>query len=528
MKRLKVMLVDDEILAINHIKSLIAWEDYGFEIVAESTNPVKALYMLKKTSPDIVIVDIRMPVMDGLEFGRRLMLEGSQAKILLLTSYKDFEYAKQALELGVSNYLLKHETHADKLVEELGKLRKTLERQKNMNNMIKRQLIRDLLEGRKPAADKLQYFQTLDQDKNNNYIFILIRLDMPYPVIAYDNGIHTKIVSDEMWERIEFPEKIFYIDTLTVGDNVWGMLLKTSALISQRQIWEKIYSVINTIQKSIKEQYGESVTIVPSNLFTDLNGLPTIYKEAGRVIQYSIYEGKGKVLRFHDINLYRTFNPSDLRQGIEAVEKHLEELDTDRVLACLDDLFSRIISNYYEIEGFKTLCHELVGILNRFRVKNHIDTMETLLKDGKIEVEKWCTAQGIRQWFMDEFKKVILETQKSNIGQYSKKVQQIINYIYEHFAEDISVIDLGTRFGMSGDYLRHIFKEETGQTVLDFITFVRIEKSKKLLKSGQYKIYEIADMVGYKTAQYFSQVFRRTLGIKPFEYAEGRIYHSEN
>ena len=119
---LKVMIVDDEILAINHMKNLIQWEGYGFEIAAESTNPVKAIDLYKKVLPDILIVDIRMPAMDGLEFSRRTLAMNHKVKVILLTSYKDFEYAKQALEMGISNYFLKHELHADTLVVELEKI----------------------------------------------------------------------------------------------------------------------------------------------------------------------------------------------------------------------------------------------------------------------------------------------------------------------------------------------------------------------------------------------------------------------
>ena len=142
---IKVMLVDDEIMAMNYMKSLINWEDYGFEITAMETNGVKALAFLKKEMADVIFADIRMPGMDGLEFSQKALEINHKLIIILLTSYGDFDYAKKALNIGVSNYLLKHETKAENLIRELENLRVKITEMKQNEKVVIGQLIRKLI-----------------------------------------------------------------------------------------------------------------------------------------------------------------------------------------------------------------------------------------------------------------------------------------------------------------------------------------------------------------------------------------------
>ncbi|MDF2959507.1 MAG: helix-turn-helix protein [Paenibacillus sp.] len=156
LSQFKVVIVDDEILAIQHIKQLICWEDYGFQVAGEASNPEKALAICEKVEPDVVFVDIRMPVMNGLEFSKRLLRAGRPVKIILLTSYKEFEYAREAVKIGAFDYLLKHEMDGEGLAAELGRIKSELESEKQKERFIRRQVLTDMAANRKPAEQQLE------------------------------------------------------------------------------------------------------------------------------------------------------------------------------------------------------------------------------------------------------------------------------------------------------------------------------------------------------------------------------------
>ncbi len=133
---LKVMLVDDEVMALNNMKRIMDWNKAGCSIVASETNPQKALDLFKKLRPQIVFVDIKMPIMTGLELSRKMFLTGIPVKIVILTSFKDFEYARKSIEIGVFDYLVKHEINEENLLEKIESLKAELQADEDKEKLL--------------------------------------------------------------------------------------------------------------------------------------------------------------------------------------------------------------------------------------------------------------------------------------------------------------------------------------------------------------------------------------------------------
>ena len=172
----KVMIVDDEILAINYLNSIMPWEKHGYQMVAQATTVHKAFDLFRECQPQIVILDIRMPVMDGLEFSKKLLESNHQVKIILLTSYRDFDYVKQALELGVSGYLLKHEINETTLAAHLDRTRKLLDEDIRITVAIRKQIMRKLLENNRLNDADLEMIKA-DINSKNGMLLLLIMVD---------------------------------------------------------------------------------------------------------------------------------------------------------------------------------------------------------------------------------------------------------------------------------------------------------------------------------------------------------------
>ncbi|MCD6397413.1 MAG: response regulator, partial [Spirochaetaceae bacterium] len=175
---LKVMLVDDEVMALNNLKNMIDWEQAGFRIVAAETNPRKAFESFKKLRPRIVLVDIQMPIMNGLELSREILSLNLPVKIVILTSYKDFQYAKRAIEVGISNYLVKHELNGKILILELDRLKVELINDENNEEIIRHRLLRSLIDNTFSSKFKIEKiinrYVNFEIDK---LLFLFCRID---------------------------------------------------------------------------------------------------------------------------------------------------------------------------------------------------------------------------------------------------------------------------------------------------------------------------------------------------------------
>lgn len=397
MNTIKVLLIDDDALVLDDLRTLIQWEQYGFTIIGEAKNGQQGLELFDKYQPDLVIVDIYMPVLNGLEFCQQVMNKKNPPTIILLTAYKDFEYAKQGIKLGVSNYLLKHEIDEETLTTELLKIKKDLAYQKNNKRMIQQQLFSNLLH--QPFSDYNHMLSHLHFPPNLNcygkIALLFFQIDSPFFLLE---PVSKKISSSQ-------------ISTMSY--------IKDFATI--HRFTQEFPDLEDTQYIPLNNQQSVFVLIFKSNLSSQQN----IQNISYRVALY----------------FQQKFN------------------------------------------------------------QPHVLSM-------------WYCAADIQSWFINTFKKIIT----INRNQYSNRIQNAIQYIHTHYDQDLTMEEVAKNLGISCIYLSKLFKKETGQTFLEYLTNYRMERAKYILSKGDYKVYEVAEQVGYKTSQYFSSVFRKNTGMNPSDY----------
>jgi YesN/AraC family two-component response regulator len=512
-----VMLVDDEILAIEDLRDLIDWNKYGYNIIAEATNGRQALKLYKKYKPKVIIVDINMPVMDGLEFSRRVISSGDSTKIILLTAYRDFEYAQKAIEIGVSNYILKHQINEESLVIELNKVRQKLQKEQRKNRIVRKQFIKDILRGKLSEETNKEYINEV----RKNFALLLINIDMPYPVI---DGVRTlkKISYNKVLDLNDtLPEGISSIDIIEMNEYQGTVFVSMETLYSDKKINEVLYELAAKLQRKFKQQYNETISIAITSTALNVEGITSLYQKAVEAIKYSVFIGREKIFICSDVlNQYEETN-IDLEDDFTQVQHKLKELNYKGVSNCINEIFEKIFSNCWSLNSLKKVCKELIDILEHFLKEENLPCIQDMFNQNKLEIELWYDTYNIQQWFLQEFKKSIEKAVNSKFCTYSKKVQQIIRYIHKHYGEDITVDKAAEALEISGVYLSQLFKKETGKTFLKYLTAYRMQIAKDLLETGEYKIYEVSEMVGYKTSQYFSHVFYKVTGINPLQYKQG-------
>ncbi|WP_100407400.1 response regulator transcription factor [Bacillus solitudinis] len=514
MKSFKVMIVDDEILAIEHIKSLLDWKTYGFDLVAEAVTAKQAIVLAEKTRPDVIFMDIRMPAMDGLTTSKYILEKRKNVKIVLLTSHRDFDYAKEAMKLGITNYLLKHEMNGTQLSKELKRLREDLlfEREKEAN-VISHNL-RQVVAESPNSQEAIEQLEEVLGDVAG-YALMYVKIDSCFPVIEINEGdlrsINLQKIVKNYTDNLA-TANVNIVDSILISKESLLVLFESPSKLSDEQLRVSLYQPASIIQKVIIEE-GITATILLSPLFKKIRELPNIFKQTESKSSFLLVYGRGNILRIQDI-CKPSINNTCWNKLVQKMSMQSDLGFKDKI----DFAFDWMTSGQFHPTLLKAVCQQLVHQLEQLRKEQGMSSYFELHSRQKLNIDEWYDLKTIKQWFLKEHNMIINTSNLSS--KYSKKVELTIKYIYEHYQNELSVETIGEALSLSGDYVRHIFKKETGKTILEYVTWYRVEKAKELLLVDSLKVYEISEAVGYKTSQYFSKVFKKMTGMTPYEFKD--------
>jgi len=254
----------------------------------------------------------------------------------------------------------------------------------------------------------------------------------------------------------------------------------------------------------------------------DIRAFGDTVAQLRRLLRHRIFAGTNRIFphdaaRSHPSEEKARLAADQIRKRIQAIDARLSEADATGVRGLIADLFADVKNTAHPLV-LSSACGELLGALDRWRDRNGLPPVR---KDSGLlsgAERHWTTVDGIAGWFAGLFETAL---QGAPVDRYSHHVRETIRYIRRHYAGDISIEQIAENLGISGDHLRHCFKSETGNTVLEYLTKVRIENAKAFLKDNRLKLYEVAAMVGYRNSHYFSKVFRKETGMHPLAYREG-------
>lgn len=500
---IKVLLVDDEVLAMDYLHNMIAWEDYGYSIVGHAVNGRKAIDMYEKEKPDIVISDIKMVGMNGLALTEQLRQRNPDVIVILLSAYRDFEYAKRGIEYGVSNYLLKHELSGEMLLLELDKVRKKLEtgikKKKIYHRYFAEQLIYNHAETTEIEAREL----------GNRFFLVMIHKND-----EFHNGVFEVVEwgAEESKEITEILEKdedgISYISDTQLTINNLVVLYKIENMTSKYEVSSKIERKCRKIEARMKQISGCQFNLIYSDEINQIE-ISTVFQRMSRQIHYAVF---WRPCLAYSLNWLR----ESAEEKKVAWNEHMKELknmiyegdpEPDNFIQYL---FGMVEHPEYNLGEFKELVHALENLIRELEEKEGIKRKAWVLKGNKLD--------DIREYYVSCIQDLCLELGERENKKYSRLIQEVMRYIRRNYNKELSLETLGEEFQMNGVYLGQMFKKEVGKTFLKYLTNCRIEEAKRLFEEGNMNISEVAEMVGYKTGQYFSQIFIKSVGVKPQEY----------
>jgi len=504
MEYLNVLLVDDEYLALEDLKSLIDWKSLKYHIVGTAQNGRQALDIISKNSVDIVITDISMPGMDGIELVRQVKEKNSQILFLLLTAYAEIDYMKRAFRLGVEDYLMKDEITPLLLTEKLESIREKLLSARHLNYTFWQKELQRAFEDKSSGISI-----RLEHTFKETYAYVIV---VPNLIIPWLNGIalfEQFSIARHLTKALEICEvfqdnRVMYLNSVVAYNHKILLLLRLKPQNSEILFREQIRAFASHLQQTLNRQLNESYTIFYCAHPMNFRELHQDYFKQQETVRSHYFLDDRKIYALDDPRLFIQNQKLDLSES--EFEKMFHQ-DWNGMLLFVNQIFQNIIEthNYFGLFQMLNICFSFI-FYNR-SVEEH-----------ELELSDLSNALKTHEWIVKQLQAIRSVKEQTNCMETEKAIRYIVhNYANEH----LSVQEIANEAGLSPTHLSRIFKQDTGFSVWDFLTKHRIDEACKILKTTNHKIYEVAESVGYSSAQYFSQVFFKQRGITPIQYKKG-------
>lgn len=513
---ISILIADDEHLVHRGIRHLLSGHE-EFRIAAEAMNGREAVEMAGSLAPDIVLMDVRMPVMDGLAALAEIKRARPGTRTVILSGHSDFHYAQQALKLGASDYLLKP-TDLPGLINVLHNLRQEILREEESRKEEQKllpayteQVFRQLLQNELLPEEVEERLELLAVD-GTSVCAVLCGYDDDYRLRStrsageyLDLGQNLAACARETLRR-RGKEKDPVLDLGVVGIIYFCDRVEEAAAFAA------------DLGTAVKKATGCTVTSAVGSC-QPLAKAPVSYREAQEHLRQRLVLGGDAVI---------TAAPAGAQSGGRypvALERELVKAirfgDQKAAGRHLDALFGALDPVGLSASGWRQICFDLFRQAAEIALELNIVLDEDLLPYEKSkEIARLTSLRDLRLWLDHNLAVLMGKIRASNAGP-SLPVKKALAYIDQHFRADLSLAALAAHVSLSPNYLCQLFKQETGRSFLDHLTARRLEEAKKLLRQGEKTVSEVAFQVGYDNVRYFCEVFRKHENVTPGQYRRG-------
>ena len=517
---INVLIVEDEKAAIERITNMKVWHKSNFRICGTASNGREALTKYKETRPDIIITDIEMPVMNGLDFLAEVRKKDNSTKVIILSCYESFAYAKRAIQLGVEDYLIKDFLEEKTLYSALlnanrvkiddgpaGVPVREKKQSRNLSVEINSELF-ELLEEHDDSIldDLIERYSSFDE-----YRLLYIHID------RFNEGTSRGTSNiKEISESIVGELKLNFVSLLSyMGQGNYTVLLFLEKGEGNSPL---VLETASNIIQQVKQKHQTSLTISLGKLFISMDKIDDEYSNVQNLIKYRVFLGRGKVILPESIENLIFLDPVILEKKISTLRDAIIQDDEDTFFYHLRQLYERDMAGMIQYNYIEYVNSNLISILLNFINKKRINEFENFTGDklDLQELRKLETIREMHEWFRKKFKEAFeLAREAEEKISDNVIVREILSIVRGEYQNDLSVESIADRLGIHRVYLNRLFKRETGSTCYDYIQRFRIEKAKQLLMTETRKIAEVAKLCGFRNYDQFCVAFKRITGETP-------------
>lgn len=517
------IIVDDDFLVRSYLKQLEAWEKAGFEIAADVRDGEEALKAVEELQPDVVVTDISMPLMDGIELIRHLREGRQNPYIIVLSCHDDFEYVKEAMRLGANEYVLKNTLNEETLYDMLKKATQQMEgmqkqaRKENQNQRLikmgsqalKFHYFNGILAGSLTGEEKEE--KRMEAGITGKYVnsavistFIPgwagLRAERPaLELEQYSQGFLQRLT--EQLELLPGPESR-YVEVVYLGEGVFCCFLDMSDMRRTSLMKQRLTSAASACFQCCRDEAFNFAVGVSSICFGE-EGIRQAYQQAREMMKLSFYEA-GEILYFDGQPAASGELPASAMQFLNQVQELADGRRYDEMESAFDQVvkdFRKDLTDSHQVMHWLKEVNQKLGIEKTPEFYGGIVRVDQLLEVCR------------------EYRMVLASENRRDIPDgVSAVVRRVIDYLHIHYRESIGLTEAAEDVGLNSAYLSYLFKQEVGVGFSNYLLDIRIENAKVLLENTNSKIKDVASEAGFNDYHYFSKAFKKQTGYSPADY----------
>lgn len=501
----RILIVDDEKIERNGIKMLLKTLGIGLEIF-EACNGKDALAFLEENKVDILLTDMKMPYMDGMELLKQVCPKYPQMKSIIFSGYSEFEYAKNAMQMGVKDYILKpvdpeeFKKTINKVMDELDQQAISVTKEAKTDNFMKEHILYSLINGMDEGSLRAKTQEYFNEAEINRYTRMLL--------LEVSGDFFSK-VGEELYTVLYANIKWHYM-YLNLNEQQSVLLLEDVGHTDYRELGEQLVDAIT-------KRFGKRCYIAVSHrMECSVQELGATYNKLEDLMESKFYYSESKVFLEEEQEKGNVFAKVDE----DALMKQMKQDIKMKDINSLREHFGTMCERYRQNSSFSQ-------VYIKFIFSNMLKDFYDNLPD---ETGKKLNEEIEQLYASSDFEQVLaiinrnidrLEKQFGcNPQMNHREIETVKKYIYENYDKEISVDYLADMVFMAPSYLSHVFKKETGQNLSKFIKAYRMEKAKEMLEETHNKIVNISYAVGYPNVSYFCQSFREYFGVSPQKFRD--------
>jgi two-component system response regulator YesN len=533
----KLMLVDDEEDVREGVVQEIDWQACGFEVIEKAENGQEALELMEKQVPDIVVTDIQMPFMNGIQMSELIREKYPMTKIIILTGHDDFEYAQKAVKLHIDEYVLKPFS-SQELMHAILKVKDRMDAEaaEKENMHILREHYRQSLPVLREAflASLLTRKHSLKdiREKSVHYSIQLVGNGYAVSVISMD---HMSEINDATSFKYSVDQELKLFAVFNIAEEIAHkhaagivfmhhdqvILLSVSREKERNLSMARTLAVLEEIRQSIEKFLKFSVTIGVSSVTSAVTDCPYAYKDAVSALDYRFIHGNNRIICIDDVEKRVAEKLRFDEDKEHSLIRCLKVGSVHEVKEMVEDLFQGIVDTPVSYQDYQVYLLEILISLLKAAKQSDIDVDHLFGANFTVftEINKFNNIQEAKSWIVGICAKIMDVIARDRQYTYKNLVDMAKEYTQEHYHEsDISINKLCSHLHISAGYFSTIFKKETKMTFVNYLLQIRMDAAMELLRSTDLKAFEVAEKVGYSDPNYFSFSFRKQVGISPKEY----------
>lgn len=527
---IRVLIVDDEKLERVLIRKGFNWEENGFVIVGEAASGEEALLLVEQEKPDLVLTDISMVNMNGLELSERILKGFPSTSIVIITGYREFEYARRAVKIGVEDFLLKPVSIADlslvalkikeKIVKEREEKEEVIQLKESVladQSIVMESFFHKLIEGEileEEAKRRLNMFGF--QVLADGYVLLNIRLKEKSEIRSMKKVKEVMAIIEEE-VRSEHMTFTHYQQSIMV-------LLSTQSRTASWNLAERIHT-------RIEDEVGTGSTIGISDRHEEVRNIPLAFKESEMALSASVLLGRNRCITYKEY------------QGIISQNQHKKDIDWEDFIFSIENGLMEKVSEHVaqyvmliqgskitDIEYYRLMTMDMLSkgatTLNQYGSGlNQISGEDDLYR----EIRSISTVDEMEPYLLKSLGKIMAFHQRKKSRRGRKVVEDALQHVDQFiFSPDLSLKTVAAAIYSNESYLSRVFKKEMGISLIEYILKKRIEESIRLLNTTDMKVYEVAEKIGFRDAHYFSICFKKITGVTVKEFRKLKVDSHEN